>query len=618
MDERTLLSEPIAAPSEGYRGVVLVLFAATSTATIVAVAVAFMFGNPVLLQSAVSLGLAGGVLFLLAFAAPGRVEPAAHAPPQILREASGDTSDPPAADVTGEAVPPEAQGSGESLPSPRRARSPSELIARLRHWKLGGETADLRFIIGWLGALAIVVGPRFAGVPTAPTAAMAAIGMLVCLCGTGLAGTAVRYLVAVDPDKMPDAVPLARGARVIGWILAVAAASIGLQFAGFQSWLGPLTIGIGLVNAAVSYGLIAPRKNVKEPAGAFNADLVLTRTLGSRNNPVGSLLDAAQAQLGIDLRSTWALSVVRQSVEPLLIVLAVVAWVSTSVAIVGIDEQGLVERLGVPLAGSPLGPGIHVHLPWPIDRVFRIPVQRVQVLTVGHEGQEEAGPEDVLWARVHAPNEYTLLLGNGRDLITVDAAVQFRIADPRAWHYRSQNPADALRAIAHRAVMRTTVNKTLAEALSENLVTTTARMRAMVQEDADALGIGVEVLGFTVGGMHPPTPVAIDYQSVVSAELGKVTAIVNARAQRNRTVPYAQSEALVGANAERADAANALARAAGEAWSFLTLQSQYRAAPGEFVFRRRLETLERVLPLRRFWVVDARFQRDGGELWITP
>jgi regulator of protease activity HflC (stomatin/prohibitin superfamily) len=352
---------------------------------------------------------------------------------------------------------------------------------------------------------------------------------------------------------------------------------------------------------------------------AFDADFGATRLLGARANVLASLADAVQAQLGIDLRSTWALTVLRRSIEPLLAALAVVAWLSTSLTVVGTDEQALIERLGIPIEGEPLGPGLHAHLPWPFDRIFRIPVRRVQLLTVGHEGQEEeAGPEDVLWARVHAANEYTLLLGNGRDLITVDASVQFRIADARAWHYRSQNPADALRAIAYRAVMRTTVNKTLAEALSENLVTTTARMRAMVQEEADTLGIGVEVLGFTVGGMHPPVMVASDYQSVVSAELGKVTAVVNAQALRNRIVPFAESDVLRGTKTAEAEATENRAKAIGEASSFLTLQSQYRASPADYVFRRRLEALERVLTGRRFTVLDRRYQRDGGELWMTP
>jgi regulator of protease activity HflC (stomatin/prohibitin superfamily) len=223
----------------------------------------------------------------------------------------------------------------------------------------------------------------------------------------------------------------------------------------------------------------------------------------------------------------------------------------------------------------------------------------------------------VLWTVEHVPNEYTLLLGDGRDLITVDAAVHFRIADARAWQYRSQNPAAALRAIAYRAVMRSTVNRTLSEALSENVVTVTGRMRAMVQQEAEALGLGVEVVGFTVGGMHPPVRVADAYEAVVSAEVGKVTAVVKAQAFRNQTVPTAQAFALTRENAARAEGANSLARAAGEAWSFRALESQYRSARQEYFFRRRLETIETGLAGRRFAVVDARFQRDGGELWLT-
>jgi membrane protease subunit HflK len=250
--------------------------------------------------------------------------------------------------------------------------------------------------------------------------------------------------------------------------------------------------------------------------------------------------------------------------------------------------------------------------------VFRIPVKQVQALAVGHEGEEGKGPENVLWAVEHAANEYTLLLGNGRDLITVDATVQFRIADARAWRYHSQNPAEALKAIAYRAVMRNTVNRTLSEALSENVAAVTARMRAMVQSDADALGLGVQVMAFTVGGMHPPVMVASDYQGVVSAELGKVTAVVNAQVFRNQIIPLAETSVLTSLNTARAQGAENLANAAGQAWSFRTLESQFKAAPEEYYFRRRLETLEKDLAARPFTVVDTRFQRDGGELWLMP
>ena len=179
--------------------------------------------------------------------------------------------------------------------------------------------------------------------------------------------------------------------------------------------------------------------------------------------------------------------------------------------------------------------------------------------------------------------------------ITVDANVQYRISDARAWRYHCQNPAAALRAIAYRAVMISTVNRTLSEALSENVATLTGQMRARVQKDADALGLGVQVLAFTVGGMHPPVPVASDYEAVVSAELGKVTATVNAQAYRNQTVPIAEALVVVSENDARAEGTRFSPGRRARRGALRTLESQYRIAPEEFFFRRRLETLEKFI-----------------------
>jgi regulator of protease activity HflC (stomatin/prohibitin superfamily) len=162
------------------------------------------------------------------------------------------------------------------------------------------------------------------------------------------------------------------------------------------------------------------------------------------------------------------------------------------------------------------------------------------------------------------------------------------------------------------------VNLTLSDALSQNIAGLAARMRQMIQREADGLGLGVEILGFTVGGMHPPVPVAKDYQAVVSAELRKVTTVVNAQVFRAQTLPQAEAAVVVDENMAKAGGAEALGQAAGEAWSFRTLESQYRAAPNLYFYRRRLEALEKGLADKDFTIVDRRFQRDGGELWINP
>jgi membrane protease subunit HflK len=571
-------------PADRHQGVILVLLGATLVGVLTCLGAGVALRNPVLIDTAITLGISSGVLVCVSIALNGRMK---------LR--AGGNVTPPDIDI-----PPGSQ---------------PEITFRSTDPKVMSSIAVTTAAVGGLATLVSQLR-IFPASPLTTTPAIA--GSMFCVCAVGVAATAVRYLTDQDAAEVPEAPSLARGARIVAWVFGLAAVSVGLQRLGLAAAVRVLDGIVAIVNLSLCYGLFRSEM----PRGdriQFPLDLIGLRTFGSRANVFASVLDSAERQLGIDLRSTWALTVVRRSAVPLLLALCAIGWLTTSLTIVGVAEQGLVERLGVPVQYPPLQPGIHLHWPWPIDRVFLAPVRRVQILTVGHEGNaENGGPEDVLWARQHAANEYTLLLGEGRDLITVDAAVQFRIADLRAWHYHSQNPADALRAIAHRAVMRTTINRTLAEALSENLVALTARMRTMVQTEADDLGLGVEILGFTVGGLHPPVLVAAAYQEVVSAELAKVTAVVDAQAYRNRTVPAAENSALLGPNAARAEREEALGRATGEAWSFRTVQSQFRTAPAEYSFRRRLETLETSLITRPFTVLDDRIQRDGGELWLMP
>jgi regulator of protease activity HflC (stomatin/prohibitin superfamily) len=585
-------------PKDRYQGVVVILLGSTLLGTAGAVAGGVELVSPILFAVAITLGISSGILYGVAAAQNARTKPA----------------------KLGDEVPAGAAPAVETPESKKAISGPKALNDWLRQRLQDlGQNRTIRVytaISGWF-AIAFIL---FEMNMTANSLSLlkASLAALLCLIAAGLSATAARYLREVDPAHLPESPGLCRLSRMLMWVLVMAGISMGFAWMAQETVLRAFYLVVLAVDASLCYGLLAAERPEDTAPNTFSLNLRVLSLLGSRTNILASILDTAERQLGVDLRSTWALTIVRRSVEPVVMALCFLGWLSTSLTIVRVDEQALVERLGVQVQGEPLSPGLHLHWPWPIDHVLVIPVQHVQTLTVGHEGEEEGGPEDVLWARQHAANEYTLLLGNGRDLITVDAAVEFRIKDARAWLYDSQNPAEALRAIAYRAVMKSTVNRTLSDALSQNVVKLTARMRGIVQKDADTLGLGVEVLAFTVGGMHPPVPVASDYEAVVSAELGKVTSVVNAQAYRNQIVPAAGASVLASQNTASAEGAQALARAAGEAWSFRTLESQYHAAREEYLFRRRLEALEKGLGGRGFTVVDSRIQRDGGELWLMP
>ncbi len=621
---------PEHARADPYASVVAFLFAAASVGMVAAIVAGRIIGNKVVLEAAVSLGLAAGCLLAVLLRRVERARPVQPLTPMATPIAT-DAATPSTTDAATQT--PSESGERElqrqeldkdavpiQWPDPPRANmlpALSDVGARVATWaKANGAPRLIELGVAAQALIAIAVllfRTQFIGRFTPVIASVVGGG---CVLASALCAVAARYLSDADAKAFPEATGLARGARVMTWVLLAAASAVAAEWFVQVVPLGVLHVAVLVVNVAVAVSILAMRHSAV--SGSPGVDLPTLRVLGGRWNIVAGLMDAAERQLGIDLRSTWALTVVRRGLEPLAICLAVLAWLSTSLTVIGVEEQGLIERLGVPVRGPPASSGLRLHWPWPIDRVYRMPVRRVQSLGIGHEGEEAPGPENVLWSVQHAENEFTLLLGNGRDLITVDAAVQFRIVDPTAWRYHSQNPAAAIRALAYRAVMRNTVNRTLSDALSENVAALTSRMRSMVQQEADALGLGVQIVGFTVGGMHPPVMVAAAYEGVVSAQISKATAVVNAQVFRNETLPAAESSVLVAANAARADGFENLARAAGDAWAFRVLEAQYRASPAEYFFRRRLETLEQGLAGKPFTILDARFVRDGGEIWMTP
>lgn len=557
-------------------------------------------GDPPVVAASVAFLMACGMLVGTATAHTLRRLPA-EAVSQDAAEADGATAE----DGAGASVQTPGAPSAPSSPAARPPMSRARILSMVQNVVAAIGAFATAFVI-WLG--------WNLSMPALLPACIA--GVLLLLAG-GLAMLVGSYFQGIEEARLLEAPGLALGARVLAWVLFAAAASTLLAWSGRTHFVVALYALEILVIGDVWIDLSTRPPNPSDAPLQFPTRLAAFRVLGSRMNPLSSALDIAQRQMGIDLRSTWAIRLVRRSVEPLLLGILLVGWLSTCATVVGVDEQGLLERLGMPSAGPPLEPGLSVHWPWPIDRVVLIPVRHVQTLHVGHEEEAGNGPEDVLWARKHAENEYTLLLGNGRDLVSIDATIQFRIVDAFAWRYHCQNPTEALLAAGYRAVMKQTVNRTLAETLSENVAKVAVQLRAQVQNDADALGLGVEIVAFNVGAMHPPVEVATDYQAVVSAELGRTTASIDARAYANGIIPRAQAEVVERENKARAAAAVALGTAAGKAWAFRALEAEFHAAPADYLFRRRLETLEQALQGRRAVILDSRIQKDGGELWLT-
>ena len=99
-------------------------------------------------------------------------------------------------------------------------------------------------------------------------------------------------------------------------------------------------------------------------------------------------------------------------------------WFCTGIITVEPHQQGALYRFGK--CESILEPGLHITLPWPLDKVDVYDTGKIRETVVGYDSNRKS---DILWSESHGGTEYKLLLGEGNELVSVNVRVQYKIDD---------------------------------------------------------------------------------------------------------------------------------------------------------------------------------------------
>lgn len=507
------------------------------------------------------------------------------------------------------------QGRGDVL---RRYASPMYNLGALERL---GMWLPFALALSALASLAVCVRSLLAPLPDA--ASYASTSWLMFVAGAlnlVLAFACVMlgsWLRGQAREDLPEAKPLAALLKALQWVSLLAssltfARALGLDNIASLSGLAEAWLGRALLVVVACVALeaaamallagVARRKSwgeVRAPLSAVVADNVFVSP-----RALAETLSTLEARLGLNVRSSYVVASLRRALPLVGAAVFAMLWLSTSMVMIGTEETGVLTRFGQRIRLSPLGPGLHLKLPFPIDAVRVVASERVQVAYIGPQLDLS---KPVLWTKMHAAGgDYNQVLGQGREVVSVHARVFFRVKDAQNFLFNTQNPADVVESMAYQVVMREVVRRDIDQILSLDRIGFSQRLRSTLQSDLDAQSLGIEVLSFPLIGLHPPVDVARDYQSVVSAQIQEVTLATQANVDRTSKVPAAQAARDATVKGAQGNAARRLGLASGEATRFKAAENAYHAAPQLFRERLWMETMDETLAGKKLYVVDRK------------
>lgn len=236
----------------------------------------------------------------------------------------------------------------------------------------------------------------------------------------------------------------------------------------------------------------------------------------------------------------------RRVVARLAMALAGLWYMTTNFALLTEDEQAIVTRFG--RYEATLGAGLAWRWPEPFERIRREKVDLVRTLQLGFRAARGAPPargefvRPIEWQTEHGERGYlavpaeSALLAGDEVALELTAEAHFRIRDLREYTEGTSDPAALLRAAAEGATRQVVAARALDEILAEHRAEVEADCLRVLRESLRPYRLGIEVTGFALLDVHPPTQVVAAYRDVANALEEHEQAVNMAQAQYARMV----------------------------------------------------------------------------------
>ncbi|HLO78840.1 MAG TPA: FtsH protease activity modulator HflK [Magnetospirillum sp.] len=292
----------------------------------------------------------------------------------------------------------------------------------------------------------------------------------------------------------------------------------------------------------------------------------------------------------------------------MVVALGLLAWAATGIYKVQPDEQGVVLRFGK--WTDTTEPGLHYHLPYPIETVLLPKVTKVNQLNLGFRTGGESRFDRTPTGGRDVPEESRMLTGD-ENIVETDFTVFWVMKDPGKLLFNIKDPEGTVKVAAESAMRDVIGRNPIQAALSERKAPIEIAAKTELQRLLDSYDSGILITQVQLQNVEPPAAVIDAFNDVQRARIDQERARNESEAYRNDIIPRARGDAerlIQEAEAYKEQVVN---QAEGETKRFLALYNAWRQSQDVTERRLYLETMESVLKDTPKLVLDPAAKGQG-------
>jgi membrane protease subunit HflK len=258
------------------------------------------------------------------------------------------------------------------------------------------------------------------------------------------------------------------------------------------------------------------------------------------------------------------------------------------------DERGIVQRFGAVIKPE-VGPGIHYRLPVPFEKVVMVKKDNIQKITTGRQE----------------------LLTGDTNLITINMAVHYKIADVTGYAFNVNNIDTLIRAGTITGIREIAGRESIDYLLTSGKETVEEEAKTLLEQTMRTNNAGIAIVAVKLTEAIPPDSVKSSFEDLAGTRQDQAIYINEAIGYRNTLIPQANADAYTQVQKAIAYKEEKIATAQGDALMFLERQTAYAGSRQVNEFRLYMEAMDKVLPKVQKILLGSRVKINNAELWLS-
>lgn len=279
-----------------------------------------------------------------------------------------------------------------------------------------------------------------------------------------------------------------------------------------------------------------------------------------------------------------------------LAVVAVLIGLLTCFYTVDDKQQAVVTTLG--RVSDITDPGLHFKLPFGLQQVEKVDVNVYQKIELGYETNSDGSTS--------TKDSESVMITGDYNIVNVDFFVEYKISDPVAYLYSSNDPELILRNLIQSQIRNVVGSSNVDSVLTDGKESIQMQVKELVSQILQEYEIGLTLVDVRIQDSEPPTVDVVEAFKSVETAKQQAEAVVNeAIAYQNAQLPNAQAQADQLINNAEYLKTKRINEAIEQVAMFSAMYEEYAQNPDITKSRMYYEAISEILPDVKLYINTA-------------